>query len=215
MSPSVKPRRPYDASGRQEQARRARLAMLQAAHRLFLERGYSATTMPAVAEAAGVSVQSVYKAFGNKAALLKAVFDVAMAGDDEPVPMLQRAALGRVRDEPDPRRKLELYGEFVAEVTPRHVPVQLLARAAAVTDPEAAGIWEQLQAERLAGLTVFARALHDEGHLRPGVPMEEARDLLWTCNSPETYDLLVLQRGWTPERYGRWVADSLIAALLP
>jgi AcrR family transcriptional regulator len=215
MPPSVKPRRPYDASGRQEQARRARLAMLQAAHRLFLERGYSATTMPAVAEAAGVSVQSVYKAFGNKAALLKAVFDVAMAGDDEPMPMLQRAALGRVRDEPDPRRKLELYGEFVAEVTPRHVPVQLLARAAAVTDPEAAGVWEQLQAERLAGLTVFARALHDEGHLRPGVPVEEARDLLWTCNSPETYDLLVLQRGWTPERYGRWVADSLIAALLP
>jgi TetR/AcrR family transcriptional regulator, regulator of autoinduction and epiphytic fitness len=215
MSSPVKPRRPYDASRRQEQARRTRLVMVQAAHRLFLERGYSATTMPAVAEAAGVSVQSVYKAFGNKAALLKTVFDVAMAGDDEAVPMLQRAALGRVRDEPDPRRKLELYGEFVAEVTPRHVPVQLLARAAAATDPEAAGVWGQLQAERLAGLTMFARALHDEGHLRPDVPVEEARDLLWTCNSPETYDLLVLQRGWTPERYGRWVADTLIAALLP
>jgi AcrR family transcriptional regulator len=215
MSPPVKPRRSYDASRRQEQARRTRRVMLQAAHRLFLERGYPATTMPAVAEAAGVSVQSVYKAFGNKAALLKAVFDVAMAGDDEPVPMLQRAALGRVRDEPDPRRKLELYGEFVAAVTPRHVPVQLLAKAAATTDPEAAGVWEQLQAERLEGLTMFARALADAGHLRPDVSVEEARDLLWTCNSPETYDLLVLQRGWTPERYGRWVAGSLTAALLP
>jgi AcrR family transcriptional regulator len=215
MSPPVKPRRPYDASRRQEQARRSRLAMLEAAHRLFLERGYPATTMPAVAAGAGVSVQSVYKAYGNKPALLKGVFDVAMAGDDEPVPMLQRAALGRVRDEPDPRRKLRLYGEFVAAVAPRHVPVQLLARAAAATDPEAAGVWEQLQAERLAGLTLFARALHDAGHLRPDVPMEEARDLLWTCNSPETYDLLVLQRGWTPERYGRWVADTLSAALLP
>jgi AcrR family transcriptional regulator len=215
MSPPVKPRRPYDASRRQEQARRTRRVMLEAAHGLFLERGYSATTMPAVAEAAGVSVQSVYKAFGNKAALLKAVFDVAMAGDDEPVPMLRRAALGRVRDEPDPRRKLELYGQFVAEVTPRHVPVQLLAKAAAATDPEAAGVWEQLQDERLQGLAVFARALHDEGHLRPDVPVEEARDLLWACNSPETYDLLVLQRGWTPQRYGRWVADTLTAALLP
>jgi AcrR family transcriptional regulator len=189
--------------------------MLQAAHRLFLERGYPATTMPAVAAGAGVSVQSVDKAFGNKPALLKGVFDVAMAGDDEPVPMLRRGALGRVRDEPDPRRKLRLYGEFVAEVAPRHVPVQLLAKAAAATDPEAAGVWEQLQAERLDGLTLFARALHDAGHLRPDVPMEEARDLLWTCNSPETYDLLVLQRGWTPERYGRWVADALTAALLP
>src|SRR4029453_7485574 len=215
MPPPVKPRRSYDASRRQEQARRSRWAMLQAAHRLFLERGYPATTMPAVAAAAGVSVQSVYKAFGNKPALLKAVFDVAMAGDDEPVPMLGRAGLGRVRDEPDPRRKLRLYGEFVAEVSPRHVPVQLLARAAAATDPEAAGVWEQLQAERLEGLTLFARALGAEGHLRPDVPVDEARDLLWTCNSPETYDLLVLRRGWTPERYRRWVADTRIAAPLP
>ena len=158
MSSDVKPpRRRYDASGRRRQAIQHRWAMLQAARRLFLERGYAATTMPAVAAAAEVSVQSVYKAFGNKPALLKAVFDVAMAGDDEPVPMLQRAALGRVRDEPDPRRKLALYGDFVAEVSPRHVPIQLLARAAAATDPEAAGVWEQLQAERLTGMTIFAR----------------------------------------------------------
>src|SRR4030095_15524094 len=214
MSFPVKPRRRYDSRGRQEQAGRSRWAMLQAARRLFLDRGDAATTMPAIAAAAGVSVQSVYKPFGNKPALLKAVFDVAIAGDDEPVPVLQRAALGRVRDEPDPRRKLQLYGEFVAEVTPRHVPIQLLARAAAAIDPEAAGVWAQLQAERLAGMTLFARALDAEGHLRPGVSVEEARDLLWTCSSPEAYDLLVLQRGWTPRRYGRWLADTLTAALL-
>ena len=215
MSSTVKPRRRYDSRGRQEQAGRSRWAMLQAARGLFLDHGYAATTMPAVAAAAGVSVQSVYKAFGNKPALLKAVFDVAIAGDDEPVPVLQRAALGRVRDEPDPYRKLSLYGEFVAEVSPRHVPIQLLARAAAAADPEAAGVWDQLQAERLAGMTLFARALHQDGHLRQDVPVEEARDLLWTCNSPELYELLVLQRGWAPQRYGRWLADTLTAALLP
>lgn len=215
MSSPVKPRRRYDASGRRQQARRSRWSMLQAARRLFLEQGYAGTTMAAIAAEAGVSVQSVYKAFGNKAVLLKTVFDVAIAGDDEPVPMPQRAALGRVRDEPDPRRKLALYGEFVAEVSPRHVPIQLLARAAAASDPEAAGVWDQLRAERLAGMAQFARALHAEGHLRPGVSGEEARDLLWACNSPETYDLLVLQRGWTPRRYGRWLADTLAAALLP
>jgi AcrR family transcriptional regulator len=215
MSFPVKPRRRYDSRGRQEQAGRSRWAMLQAARRLFLDRGYAATTMPAIAAAAGVSVQSVYKAFGNKPALLKAVFDVAIAGDDEPVPVLQREALGRVRAEPDPYRKLSLYGEFVAEVTPRHVPIQLLARAAATADPEAAGVWDQLQAERLAGLTLFARALHQDGHLRPGVSVDEARDLLWTYNSPELYELLVLRRGWTPQRYGRWLADALTAALLP
>jgi hypothetical protein len=98
---------------------------------------------------------------------------------------------------------------------PRHVPIQLLARAAATADPEAAGVWDQLRAERLAGLTLFARALHQDGHLRPGVSVDEARDLLWTYNSPELYELLVLQRGWTPQRYGRWLADALSAALLP
>jgi hypothetical protein len=103
----------------------------------------------------------------------------------------------------------------VAEVSPRHVPVPLLARAAATTDPEGAGVWEQLQTERLAGMAQFAQALRREGQLRPGVPVDEAGDLLWTCSSPEVYELLVLQRGWTPERYGRWVAQTLIAALLP
>jgi AcrR family transcriptional regulator len=214
MSSPVKPRRRYDSSRRQEQARHNRWAVLQAARQLFLEHGFAATTMPAIASAAGVSVQTVYKAFGNKARLAKAVFDVAMAGDDEPVPMLQRASLARARDEPDPRTKLRLYGEFLAEVAPRHVPVQLVIRDAATSDPEARVVWAELQAERLKGMTLFARALHDDGHLRPGISTNEARGVLWTCNSAELFQLLVLERGWPPKRYGRWVADALISALL-
>jgi AcrR family transcriptional regulator len=210
----VKPRRKYDSSRRQEQARRTRWAVLEAARQLFLERGFAATTMPAIASTAGVSVQTVYKAFGNKPRLAKAVFDVAMAGDDEPVPLLQRASLGRVRDERDPRTKLRLYGEFLAEVAPRHVPVQLVIRDAATSDPEARAVWAELQAERLKGMTLFARALHDDGHLRPEVSTNEARDLLWTYNSAEVFQLLVLDRGWSPKRYGRWAADALIAALV-
>jgi AcrR family transcriptional regulator len=163
----------------------------------------------------GVSVQTVYKAFGNKARLAKAVFDVAMAGDDDAVPMLQRASLSRVRDEPDARAKFRLYGEFLAEVAPRHVPVQLVIRDAATSDPEAREAWAQLQAERLNGMTLFARALHDDGHLRPGVSANEARDVLWTYNSAELFQLLVLERGWSPKRYGRWIAAGLISALLP
>jgi AcrR family transcriptional regulator len=215
MSPPVKPRRRYDSSRRLEQARHTRAAVVQAAHRLFLERGFAATTMPEVASAAGVSVQTVYKAFRNKPRLAKAVFDVAMAGDDEPATMLQRASLGRVRDEPDPRAKLRLYGDFLTEVAPRHVPVQLVIRDAAATDPEARTVWAELQDERLRGITMFARALHDAGHLRHGISTNEARDVLWTYNSAEVFQLLVLERGWSPKRYGRWVADALIAALLP
>lgn len=214
MSSPVNPGRRYDSSRRLEQARRTRATVVQAAHQLFLEHGFGATTMSQVAAAADVSVPTVYKAFGNKPRLAKAVFDVAMAGDDESVPMLQRASLGAVREEPDGRAKLGLYGEFLSEVAPRHVPVQLVIRDAAATDPGARTVWDELQAERLAAMTMFARDLHDAGHLRPGIGTEEARDVLWTYNSAELFQLLVLERDWSPERYGRWVAEALIAALL-
>jgi AcrR family transcriptional regulator len=208
-------RRPYRSATREDQAQRTRRAVLGAAHRLFLAGGFAATTVPAIAEAAGVSVQTVYKAFANKAGLAKAVFDVAMAGDDEQVTMLERSALRRVREEPDPRRMFGLYGRFISEVAPRHVPVQLVIRDAATTDPDARQVWDELQAERLRGMTMFARALHDAGHLRPGVSVNEARDVLWTYNSAELYELLVIGRGWSAARYGRWVAAALTAALLP
>jgi AcrR family transcriptional regulator len=213
MSGSVKSRKPYDATGRRDQARASRRQVVASATQMFLERGYAGTAVPAVADAAGVSAQNVYKAFGNKPGLLKAVFDVAMAGDDEPETMMQRQALTRVREEPDPRRKLRLYGEFVADTAPRHTPIQLLARAAAGTDTGAAGVWEQLCAERLHGMTMFARGLAE--HLRDDVSVDDARDLLWAHNSPELYDLLVNIRGWPAAKFGSWLADSLIAALLP
>ncbi len=215
MSDSVKSRRRYDSSRRQEQARENRRVVLEAARRMFLERGYAATTVGAIAAEARVSVETVYKAFGNKPGLVKAVVDVAIVGDDEPVPMLQRELVRRIEAETDPRRKLAMYGEHLAESAPRRVPVELLVRAAAASDPGAARVWEQLEAERLTGMGFFARHLNEGGHLRPGVTVDEARDVLWTCNSAEVYDLLVLRRGWSPERYGRWVADTLAAALFP
>jgi AcrR family transcriptional regulator len=171
--------------------------------------------VPTVASQAGVSVETIYKVFANKAGLLKAVFDVAIVGDDEPVPMLEREMVRRIRAEPDPRRKLSMYGNHLATAGPRVAAVQLLARAAAASDREAAGVWDQMSAERLTGMSRFAGELHDEGYLRADVSAEEARDVLWTYSSVELYDLLVLQRGWKNDRYGRWIADALIAALLP
>lgn len=87
--------------------------------------------------------------------------------------------------------------------------------AAAATDPEAGKVWDQLQAERLTGMTMFARSLHSEGHLRSGISVTEARDVLWTYNSAELFKLLVIERGWSHRRYGQWIADALSAALLP
>jgi AcrR family transcriptional regulator len=215
MAEDVKPRRHYDSTGRRDQARRSRWTVLETARRMFLEGGYAATTVGAIATEARVSVETVYKAFGNKPGLLKAVFDVAVVGDDEPVPMLERDVVRRIENEPDPRQKLLMYGEHLTQSAPRSVPVQLLIRAAAASDPGVAAIWDEMAEERLIGMSQFARHLHEGGHLRAGVSVEEARDILWTYNSAELFDLLVLHRDWPPEKYGRWIAEALIGALLP
>lgn len=212
--PPVKPR-PYNSSRRQEQARLTRRAILNAARELFLERGYADTTMGAVAKDAGVSTETIYKAFRNKPGLVKALFDVAIVGDDEPIPMLDRDRTHEIRAEPDARKKLVMYGQHLSEAGPRAARIQLLIRSAAATDTEAAVVWNRMAEERLIGMMRLAQDLHDGGHLRPGISVDDARDVLWTCNSVEIYDLLVLQRGWSADRYGRWVAEAMIAALLP
>src|SRR4051794_33269508 len=174
----VKGRRRYDASGRQEQARRTRAAVLDAARASFLDIGYARTTMAAIAKDAGVSVETVYKAFGNKAGVVKALFDVSVVGDDEPIPLVQRDFVKRNQAEPDPRKKLMDFAEHIAEVSVRTAPVQLVVRDAAATDPAAAEVWAQLGRERLAGMTMFAANLEEGGHLRADVTAEEARDVL-------------------------------------
>ena len=214
MSETVK-RRTYDSSRRQEQARQNRARMLDAARRRFLTDGYAATTLAAVAADAGVSVETVYKAFKNKAGILKAVFDVAIAGDDEPVPIMQRDWVAAIRAEPDVAQQLRMYAERLAPSMARTAPILLLARSAKVLDPDLAAVWEQLQAERLIGMTAFATELAASGQLRDGVTIEVARDVLWTMNAVDVYELLVLDRGWTPERYEQFVAETIIAALVP
>jgi AcrR family transcriptional regulator len=215
MPEPVKPRRAYDATRRLEAARRSRRTVLAAAQRLFIERGFAATTMSDIAAGAEVSAKNLYKVFGNKVGLAKAVFDIAIAGDDDPVPMVERESLIKVRNEPDPRRKMVFYGEHLASIAPRHVPFQLVILDAAANDPEAAKVWSQLQTERLRGMAMFANSLSVDRHLREGVSATEARDVLWTYNSAELYRLLVIERRWSAKRYGQWIAAALIAALLP
>jgi AcrR family transcriptional regulator len=214
MHPERAPvKRSYDATRRRADAERARRRVLDTARSLFLAQGYAATTMAAVAEAAGVSVETVYKAHGNKARLVLAVFHDAIAGrSDEPA----EVRADRVSaEETDPVRRLRTFGEFVAEVAPRVAPVVLLVKAAAATDPDVAGVWQQMQDERLARMAGHARQLADDGHLRPGLGREEARDVLWLYNAPEVYDLMVVQRGWDPLRFGAWVGQAYVDALLP
>ena len=214
MAEPVKPARRYNASRRQEQARENRRRVLAAARRLFLTRGYAETSMPEIAKAAGLSVQTVYKAFANKATLLKAIFDVSVAGDDEPVPIAERDLIRSIQAEPNAARKITMYLEHLAERVPHTAPVQLLARDAAGADHAAAAVWAQTRQETLTAMTYFAADLMATGQVRSELSKDEVRDVLWTYHSPELYELLVLERGWSAERYGRFLADAVISALL-
>lgn len=205
--------RRYDASGRREQARRTRRVVVGAARALLEERGYAATTVADIARAAGVSPESIYKGFGTKAALVKEVFDVVIAGDDEPVAVADRPENERIREEPDLRTKLRLYAAGAATRAERSGRLQLVLRNGAPADPAVAAVWETLQAERLTGMTMLARHLVATGGTRPGLTVEQVRDVLWTAISVEVYDLLVLQRGWPLEAYADWLATTLVASI--
>ena len=212
-SSPVNARRRYDSSGRRERARQTRDQIVDVAEELFLSGGYAATTVAAIAAAARVSVETIYKGFGGKPGLVRAIAERGLAGEG-PVPAEQRS--DRIRDtEPDARRILTAWGAFTAEIAPRVAPILTLARDAAASDPDIAAVLEQISAARLARMTVNARGLSDAGHLRPGITPEQAADILWTYSSPELYELLVISRRWPAERYGQFIAQALITALLP
>ena len=210
---TVKPKRRYDSSGRQAQARRTREAILDAAQRQFLDGGYAATTIAAVAAEAGVSVETIYKAFGGKPGLVRAIYDRGLAGQ-EPIPAFQRADAIRER-ETDPRAIMRNWGVLTSEVSSAVSPILLLVRSAAASDVDMAALLEASNAIHEERARHHARFLKRRGYLREGVSLAQATDILWTCTSDELYDLLVTQRGWSRPRFARFLADFMIAALLP
>lgn len=206
-------KRRYDASGRRAQARARRHAMVVAAQELFERDGFRSTTIAAVAERAGVSAESVYKAFGTKAALAKAVFDVVIAGDDEDVPVYQRPEQQAMLAEPDVRRKIEMFVHGLAQRQARSAKVQFLIRDGRHVDDSLTPVWDKLAEEGLVGMTMLGRHLLETGQLRAGIDLDEVRDVLWNYLAIDTYERLVLARGWSVDRYADWVARAIIAAI--
>jgi AcrR family transcriptional regulator len=213
--PVTKVKRSYDASRRREQARARRLAVVLAARDLFERDGFRPTTMAAIAAHAGVSAEMVYKGFGSKAALAKAVFDLVIAGDDEPVPVAARPAMLAVRAEPDVRRKIAMFAGGLAQRQARSARVQILIRDGRHVDDSLAPVWAKLNEEGLAGMTMLGRHLLETGQLRDGIGLDEVRDVLWTYLAIDTYERLVLTQGWPPERYSRWLSHAVTSALCP
>lgn len=214
-TPGVKPRR-YVSSLRSEQARGTRRRVIAEARRLLLERGYAGVTMAEVAAAAQVSVPLLYKAFGAKPALVKQVYDVTLAGDDAPQAVADRPDVARLVAEPDPAVKLSIYAAMARGMAGRAGDlVNVLRFAARAGDPDLQDFLATTDAERLVGATRLAGHLAAAGALRPGLDVDEARDLVWLATAPENFQLLVRERGWSLDAYERWLHRTLVRSLLP
>ena len=215
MTESVKGRRRYESKRRAEQAAQTRRDVVTAAGRLFRARGYG-VAMTEIAGEARVAVETVYRIFGSKAGLFTAVVDALLAGGASRagLPVEERPAIRAIIDEPDPRRQVALYAATQPGIHRRAGPLLRALRDARATDSELARLWDDLEAWRFEGQGRFAARLAERGALRPGLPAMEARDIIWTLCSLAVYDLLVVERGWTVERYESWLTASLADQLL-
>lgn len=211
---SAKSRRPYHSPRRQDQARQTRLAILEAARPLFVERGYAGTSMGDIAQAAGVSIKTVEAVFGTKARLLTALRDVTIAGDDEAVPVAERAWFKEMLDEPDPRRQLELHVQNTMRIKQRTAALNEVIRRAAQPDPEIGELWQVFQRQFMQDQRRVAESLAAKGALRDDVDVNAAAEIIRLLNHPSVYYLAVLDCGWPDERFERWLTDAFIRQLL-
>jgi AcrR family transcriptional regulator len=208
--------RAYDNARRAAAARLTEQRVVETAQRLLLERGYAGLAMADLAAEAGVSVPLLYKVFGPKPQLVKRIYDVLLAGDVDPEPVAERPALQALAADPDPRGKLARYAALGRAMAERAGPlVSALLAAARAGEPELRAFAATIDRERLAGASALATHLAECGALSPDLAVDRARDLIWLHTAPDTYRLLVLERGWALDDYERWLATSLTAALLP
>ena len=214
MSNSPKPKRAYNSSRRQAQARQTRRQIIAAAGKLFAAGGYNGTSLEAIAQEADVAVETIYANFGNKVALLSALVDFSVVGDDEPVPLLQRADIQSARAETDPRRLLEHFAGDVYAVMQRMSPIFNLLRTAALGEPEITALLDRLLKERLQGMVFLVVQLIRTHGLRAGLDPQQAAETTWVLSSAEVFHLLTVERGWTREQYTAWLTDSLARLLL-
>ena len=216
MTDDVKPRRAYRSTKRAEQVAQGRRDLVATAGVLFRARGYAGVSMPAIAAEAGVAVETIYRAFGSKAGLFRAVVEAAVAGGTAraEVPVEGRPAIRAIIDEPDPRRQVALYAATQPGIHRRSGPLLRVLAGSAAGDPELAALWREIEEIRLTGQGRFVAMLAERGSLRPSLSVEDGRDGLWTLCSLAVYDMLVGTRGWSEERYEAWLAEALTALLV-
>lgn len=215
MEASVKPDRRPGPRAVQARTRRTRASVVQAARSLFEERGYAATTIEAISDRSDTPQATIYRLFSSKLGILKAVIDVAIGGDDEDVAMADRPQVRQLLADIDAHERLARFAALLRDLMARTAPVHRLLADAARSDPDASALLAEIARQRQEGQRRVARSLSRSGALRAGMRERDAADVIHALASPEVYGLLVLDRGWSGERYERWVADTLGQQLLP
>jgi AcrR family transcriptional regulator len=207
-------RRGYDATGRRNRSAETRQRILKAARDLILANGYRATTIAAIAAEARVNIDTVYELVGRKPVLLRELIEQAISGADHAVAAEQRDYVQAIKAEPDPARKLAIYAGAIRRIQERMAPLVLAVRDAASTEPEAEAVWQEISERRATNMRLLIRDIRDAGGLRTGLSVNEAADVVWALNSSELYLLLTTERGWSPRRFERWLADAWCQLLL-
>ncbi len=215
MPKQISSKRKYNSTRRKEQARLTRLQIAKAARTLFFERGYAGATIEAIAENANVSKETIYAIFKNKQQILAFLLDISMGGDDLPVRILDRPEPQAVLHDTDQRRQLERFARGIAEIMSRAAPVFEVTRTAAKTEPEIARRVKHLYRERLENMAAFVHHVAANGPLRDGLDEKHAAEIVWAITSPELFQLVSENLGWSEEQYSRWLADLLANLILP
>lgn len=209
-------KREYDSTRRQAQAQQTRRNILEAARRLFMERGYAGATADAIAMEAGVSLQTIYAIFKNKKRLLISLMNVSPAtGVEDHTPLPERANVQAVAQERDQRRQLHMFAQVVAGNLNQVAGVFEVLADAAKTEPDLDRIVQKLNQQRLEHMTSAVQQIAANGPFRKDMDVMYARDMVWTLTSGEVFLLFTHHRGWSKEEYADWLADILIRELLP
>jgi AcrR family transcriptional regulator len=206
--------RGYHSPVREERARRTRTQILEAAHELFLERGFARCSVAEIAAAAGVARPTVLSVFDSKAALLRAVVDLAMAGDDEPVPVAQRSWFQPVWTADTQEGCLDAYARAVVRIGRQSADVIELVRRAADESTENAEMWDQLQRNRRLGANSIAARVRELGPLPNRLTVRRAGDLVFVLNDSGHYRTLIRDCGWSERAFEAWLSDRMRHALL-
>ncbi len=207
--------RAYDNASRHAQSGETRQRIIEVARALIVERGYRGATVAEIARRAEVHVDTVYALVGRKPVLLRELIESALSGTDRAVAAEERDYVKAIAAEADPSRKLTIYASAMREIQVRMAPLYLALRDASATEPEARRVWQEISDRRAVNMRKLARDLRAAGGLRADLSIDKAADMIWATNSSELYVLLTTERGWSPDDYETWLADSWCRLLLP